>query len=145
MPPLPKGTVTDLPADQWKAYLEEADHPEYPSASACFCAAHAESARRYLGSDQLGWQVVKPAGSSRVEPGITPAEDTVLSWETWSEFAADCGESRLWAGVHFRAAVEASEQLCDVFGETAHDYLMTLIDGTAPPRAPSQGAEPDDD
>ncbi len=32
-----QGTVSDLPASQWQSYLEEADHPEYPSASACFC------------------------------------------------------------------------------------------------------------
>jgi hypothetical protein len=133
-----RGTVRDLPADEWKSYLEEADHPEYPSASACFCAAHAESARRYLGSDQLGFEVARPAGSSRVEPGITPSEDTVIRWDTWTEFVADCGESRVWAGVHFPAAVEASADLCDAFGETAHDYLLSLIDGSAPERPPSR-------
>ena len=134
-----RGTVDDLPASEWKAYLEEADHPEYPSASACFCAAHAESARRYLGNDQLGFEVHRPAGSSRVEPGITPAADTVLRWDTWTEFASDCGESRIWAGVHFPAAVEASTAICDGFGETAHEYLLSLIDGSAPERPPSRG------
>jgi hypothetical protein len=134
-----RGTVDDLPASEWKAYLEEADHPEYPSASACFCAAHAESARRYLGNDQLGYQVSRPAGSSRVEPGITPAADTLLRWDTWTEFAADCGESRIWAGVHFSAAVEASAAICDDFGEMAHAYLLSLIDGSAPERPPSRG------
>ena len=134
-----QGTVDDLPASEWKAYLEEADHPEYPSASACFCAAHAESARRYLGSDQLGYQVSRPAGSSRVEPGVTPAEDTLLRWDTWTEFASDCGESRIWAGVHFPAAVEASTAICDDFGEMAHEYLLSLVDGSAPERPPSRG------
>jgi hypothetical protein len=133
-----RGTVNNLPANEWKAYLEEADHPEYPSASACFCSAHAESARRFLGSDQLGFEVTRPAGSSRVEPGITPSAETVIRWDTWSEFAADCGQSRVWAGVHFPAAVEASTELCDVFGETAHDYLLSLIDGSAPERPPSR-------
>ena len=134
-----RGTVHDLPASEWKAYLEEADHPEYPSASACFCAAHAESARRYLGSDHLGWEVPRAAGSSRVEPGITPSEDIVLRWDTWTEFASDCGESRIWAGVHFPAAVKASAAICDDFGETAYEYLLSLIDGSAPPRPPSRG------
>jgi len=137
-----QGTVSDLPANEWRSYLEEADHPEYPSASACFCAAHAEAARRYLGTDVLNWEVVRPAGSSRVEPGFTPAEETTLRWETWSQFAADCGESRVWAGVHFSAAVEASQQLCDVFGESAFHYLEQLIDGSAPARPPSRGRPP---
>ena len=135
--------MTDLPANQWRPYLEEADHPEYPSASACFCAAHAESARRYLGTDALNWEVVRPAGSSRIAPGVTPAEETTLRWETWTDFAADCGESRVWAGVHFAAAVEASEQLCDVFGETAYRYLEQLIEGSAPARPPSRGRPPE--
>jgi hypothetical protein len=43
----------ELPANEWKSYLEEADHPEYPSASACFCNTHAQSSRRFLGTDTL--------------------------------------------------------------------------------------------
>ena len=133
------GTVNDLPASEWKSYLEEADHPEYPSASTCFCMAHSQAARLYLGSDNLNWTVSQPAGSSRVEPGITPATDIELVFPTWTEFAADCGQSRVWAGVHFPAAIEASEQLCGVFGDTAYDYLATLLDGSAPERPPAEG------
>ena len=128
-----QGTVNDMPASAWRAYLEEADHPEYPSASTCFCAAHAQAARLFLpGGDALGFPVEWPAGSSRIEPGITPAMDTVLVFPTWSGFVDDCGQSRVWAGVHFQAAVDASAALCDVFGDTAHAYLESLLDGTAP-------------
>jgi hypothetical protein len=136
-----QGTVS-LPAREWKSYLEEADHPEYPSASRCFCGAHTQSARLYLGSDDLNWTVPQPAGSSRIEPGITPATDTDLYFATWTDFAEDCGQSRVWAGVHFHAAVEASADLCDVFGDMAHEYLTKLIDGTAPEREPSMGLGP---
>lgn len=117
-----QGTVA-LPANQWKSYLEEADHPEYPSASACFCAAHTQSARLFLGSDVLGFPVDRPAGSSRIEPGITPAADTLLVFPTWTEFAADCGQSRIWAGVHFQSAVDASVALCNQFGDKAFDAV----------------------
>jgi len=134
-----KGTVHDIPANEWKSYLEEADHPEYPSASTCFCAAHAQSARLYLGSNNLNWTVPRPAGSSRVEPGITPKKDIDLQFKTWTDFAADCGQSRVWAGVHFQSAIDASAQLCAVFGDMAFDYLETLLDGTAPARPPSHG------
>ena len=74
-----------------------------------------------------------------MEPGITPAADALLRWDTWTEFASDCGESRIWAGVHFPAAVEASTAICDDFGEMAHEYLRSLIDGSAPERPPSRG------
>jgi hypothetical protein len=134
-----EGTVYNLPANEWKSYLEEADHPEYPSASTCFCNAHAQAARLYLGSDTLNWDVPRSAGESRVEPGITPAADTVLHFGTWSDFAADCGQSRVWAGVHFQSAVDESARLCSVFGDMAYDYVLSLVDGSAPPRPPSEG------
>jgi hypothetical protein len=129
-----KGTVTDLPANDWKEYLNVADHPEYPSGSASFCAAHAQSARRFLGSDSLNWSVPAPKGSSRMEPGVTPAVDITLGpWTTWSEFENECGLSRLWGGVHFRAAIEEGRPLGRAIGEIAYQYLKRHIDGQAPP------------
>ncbi len=134
------GTVR-LRAIDWKSYLEEADHPEYPSASTCFCAAHAQAARRYLGHDDLNWEVPRPAGSSRVEPGITPADDTVLQFATWTDWATDCGQSRVWAGVHFQSAVDESARVCEVFGDKASDYLDDLLAGTASRRDLSRRLE----
>ena len=141
-----QGTVFDLPASQWASYLEEADHPEYPSASSCFCAAHAQAARLFLGTDDLtldgalpGFVAPRPAGSSRIEPGFTPAQDTVLVFPTWTQFAADCGQSRVWAGVHFQSAVDESLSRCSVFGDRAFDYLNALLAGEAHERAPSTG------
>lgn len=132
-----KGTVSDLPASEWRSYLDEADHPEYPSASACFCQAHGQAARLYLGNDNLNWSVPAPAGSSRIEPGITPATDIELSFPTWTQFVSECGQSRVWAGVHFQAAVDQSRALCDVFGDVAYDYLQELLAGTAAERPPA--------
>ena len=135
----PEQGTTTLPANEWKSYLEEADHPEYPSASTCFCNAHAESARRFLGSDNLGFPVEYPAGSSRIEPGFTPSVDTTLVFDTWTDFANDCGQSRVWAGVHFQAAIDESKAICPVFGEMAYSYMQKLIDGSAALRPPSAG------
>ena len=55
-----KGKVADLPGSQWRSYLNTADHPEYPSGSASFCSAHAETARRFLGSDSLDGRFPSP-------------------------------------------------------------------------------------
>ncbi|MBC8211257.1 MAG: vanadium-dependent haloperoxidase [Gammaproteobacteria bacterium] len=132
-----RGTVSDLPGTEWRSYLDEADHPEYPSASACFCQAHGQAARLYLGNDNLNWSVPVAAGSSRIEPGITPAADMQLFFPSWTEFVNDCGQSRVWAGVHFQSAVDQSRQLCDVFGDTAYDYLQDLLAGTAAVHAPA--------
>ena len=66
-----KGTVHDMPGEDWRPYLQTADHTEYPSASSCFCAAHAEASRRYFHSDSLGWNIPYAQGSSEIEPGST--------------------------------------------------------------------------
>ena len=124
-----KGTVTNLPANQWKSYLQTADHPEYPSASACFCNSHAQAARKYTGTDDLGFFLKFKQGQSRIEPGLTPAKDTTITLNTWSDFAKDCGQSRAWSGVHFQASIDASEQSCRIFGDMAHDYVDGLIKG----------------
>lgn len=143
-----QGTVNDIPANEWKSYLEEADHPEYPSASTCFCYAQAQAMRSYipLGTatplgDELNFTVHVEEGSSRIEPGITPASNIKLTFDTWSDFAYECGQSRIWAGVHFQSAVDESAKVCGVFGDMANTYLVSLLDGTAPERDPSQGLD----
>ena len=124
------GTVSDLPANQWRSYLDTADHPEYPSASTALCYAHAEASRRYFKSDLFGWTVPVPAGSSRVEPGITPAQNMELGpWETWTDFAHECGVSRVWGGVHFLSSVTEGAALGTSIGATAHEFVMRHIDG----------------
>jgi len=91
-----RGTVSNIPGSEWQSYLGTADHPEYPSGSASFCAAHAQASRRFLGSDELGFSVPIARGASTVEPGVTPATDIVLSFPTWTDFETDCGLSRFW-------------------------------------------------
>jgi hypothetical protein len=124
-----KGTVSNLPAGQWTSYLAVADHPEYPSGSASFCAAHAEASRLYLGSDALGWSITFPKGSSRIEPGVTPASDLTVTWNTWTEFAEDCGMSRLWGGVHFFDSIPAGHAIGHEIGGLAYEFLQKHVSG----------------
>jgi hypothetical protein len=122
-----RGTIDALSASQWTSYMPTADHPEYPSGSAGFCAAHAQASRRFLGSDSLGWTIPTPKGSSRIEPGITPAGDITIGWATWTDFARECGRSRLWGGVHFRAAIDAGEEIGRRIGNVAHAFVRRHI------------------
>ncbi|KAJ9448098.1 hypothetical protein DIPPA_70219 [Diplonema papillatum] len=131
-----QGTV-DMKATDWKSLFEEADHPEYPSASTCFCFAHAQSLRKYFGNDVLNYPVEWAAGSSLSEPGILPAADTTIVFPTWTEFAQDCGDSRVWGGVHFQASIDAAADSCGRFGDLAFDYFSSLMNGTAALRPPA--------
>ncbi len=148
-------TVRFIPANQWYSYASTGDHPEYPSATSCFCAAQAQAWRNYLGGDEIpdvtlpngqvvdGYTGILPAGSSIHEPGVTPAEDVVVTYDTWTEYERDCADSRIWGGLHFRAAVEESLDLCSDIGNAAYEYFQTLLDGTAPLRAPAEKLDPD--
>ena len=99
--------------------------------------------RRYTGADELGWVINFPAGSSYIEPGFTPAEDIQITIATWTEFAETCGESRVWASIHFYPAVEASEEICSAFGDTSYEYFESLMDGSAAERGPAVALAPD--
>lgn len=127
-----RGTVSDLPASEWRSYLNTADHPEYPSGSAAFCAAHAQASRLFFGSDALGWSFPVPLGSSTIEPGVTPQNDITIGWATWTEFEEECGQSRFRAGVHFPAAIPAGADIGRQVGSLAYAFLMDHINGTAP-------------
>jgi hypothetical protein len=87
-----------------------------------------QTSRRFLGSDTLGWSVPVAQGSSRVEPGVMPATDIVLGpWETWSQFEADCGMSRV-GGVHFTAAITAARDVCQPIGDLAYEFVKAHVD-----------------
>ena len=125
-----RGVVNDLPGREWRSYLNTGNHPEYPSGSACFCAAHAQASRRFLGSDAMGWSVAVTARSSVIEPGVTPSSDIVLGpWETFTEFENECGMSRVWGGVHFKAALTAGQQLCRPIGDLAFEFVDRHLSG----------------
>lgn len=124
-----KGTVYDLPANQWKSYLPVANHPEYPSATSSICAAHAQVMRRLHGDDNLNFSVNISAGSSRIEPNITPQSDLTLSWTSWSDFENDCGQSRLWSGVHFPDSIPAGMDIGHQIADITYQYMQDLLKG----------------
>jgi hypothetical protein len=124
-----KGTVTDIPADQWRSYLLTADHPEYPSGSTSLIAAQAQSTRRLLDSDTMDFSLPYAKGASSVEHGVTPSKDLVLHFDTWTDLNRACGLSRLWGGVHFRPAIEASWDFGARIGDRAYAFVRRHIEG----------------
>ena len=41
------------------------------------------------------------AGTSKIEPGHTPAQPMILSWNTFKDAADQAGISRRYGGIHF--------------------------------------------
>ncbi len=123
--------AAEQPGEFWESYLPTADHPEYPSASTAMCHAHAVASRTWLGSDALEWSVRRRAGESRIEPGIVPARELELWFDTWTDFAETCGTSRVWGGVHFPDAVVAGENVGSAVAERAVELVRDHLAGRA--------------
>lgn len=93
--------------------------PEYYSGHSVFSAAAAEVLERFTGSDAFGSSVTVEAGSSRVEPGLVPAHDVTLAWDTFSAAADQAGLSRRYGGIHFEDGDRAGRALGRTLGARA--------------------------
>jgi hypothetical protein len=119
-----KGTVHDITGNEWQSYLTTPDHPEYPSVSTTLCQAYTQAARLMLGSDEITTEIPVPAGSSLIEPGLTPKTDLALKWDTWTDLSKDCGMSRHWGGVHFLSAINNVSDFAPQFGTRAYEFIQ---------------------
>ncbi|MHA4819834.1 phosphatase PAP2 family protein, partial [Streptomyces aculeolatus] len=124
-----KGTVDDIRASEWSSYLPVGDHPEYPSGSTSLCSATSQAARRFFESDELDWTINYAAGSTVVEPGITPGKDLSIHIPTWTDFTRTCGNSRVWGGVHFQTTVDRTIVFGEQFGDLAHEFVQRHVKG----------------
>ncbi|HEY3125036.1 MAG TPA: vanadium-dependent haloperoxidase [Thermoanaerobaculia bacterium] len=106
--------------------------PEYISGHSAFSAASAEILKRFTGSDEFGASVTVPAGSSRVEPGLTPPTDVTLSWVSFSEAADQAGLSRRLGGIHFEEGDLRARFLGRQVGKAVWEKAQSYVNGTAP-------------
>ena len=106
--------------------------PEYSSGHSNFSAAGAEILRLFTGSDGFGASVTIPAGSSKIEPGETPATDITLSWPTFSGAAAQAGLSRRYGGIHFKQGDLDARATGRKAPRKAWTRAQTYFEGTAP-------------
>jgi hypothetical protein len=129
-----KGTV-EMDGSQWLPYqaatFPTPPFPEYVSGHSTYSAAAASILELWTGSDRFGKSVILPAGSSRIEPGLTPAHPLTLRWETFTDAANEAGLSRRYGGIHFRAADLAGRLLGRVVAYRAWATAQAYFDGTA--------------
>jgi len=85
-------------------------------------------------SNRFGNSATLAAGSSKIEPGLTPAKPIVLKWTTFTEAADEAGMSRRYGGIHFARADLAGRQLGRLVADHAWSKAQTYFDGTAAKR-----------
>ncbi len=127
-----KGTVS-MDGRSWIPYqlstFPTPPFPEYISGHSTFSAAGAEVLRLFTGSDKFGDSVTFPAGSSKIEPGLTPASPVTLTWPTFTDAANQAGISRRYGGIHFRAGDLTGRAVGTIVGYQAWLKAASLWNG----------------
>lgn len=129
-----KGTV-EMDGSQWIPYqlatFPTPPFPEYVSGHSTYSAAAGRILALWTGSDHFGDSVTLSAGSSKIEPGHTPAQPVNLKWETFSKAADEAGMSSRYGGIHFARADLAGRKLGRLVADRAWSKAQGYFDGTA--------------
>jgi len=129
-----KGTV-EMDGAQWIPYqaatFPTPPFPDYVSGHSTYSAAAARILELWTGSDHFGNSVTLPAGSSKIEPAVTPAHPVTLRWETFTDAANEAGISRRYGGIHFRASDLAGRLLARIVTFRAWQKAQSYFDGSA--------------
>ena len=136
------GTFTvQIDGGQWLPYqpatLPTPPSPEYVSETSAESAAAARVLSLITGSDDFGYSVTLPAGSSRIERSVTPAQPVTLKWETFTEAADHAGLAGRYAGIHFALADTMGRKLGRVVAERVWARAQSYFDGTNTSPAPT--------
>jgi PAP2 superfamily len=127
-----KGTV-EMDGSQWipfqLATFPTPPFPEYVSGHSTYSSAAARILALWTGSDLFGDSVTLPAGSSKIEPGITPAKAVTLKWETFSDAANEAGISRRYGGIHFERGDLAGRKLGRLVAESVWSTAQSYFNG----------------
>ena len=103
--------------------------PEYYSGHSVFSAAGAEVLKRFTGSPLFGDCFTQAAGTSAVEPGLTPRTNVTLCWNTFKDAANQAGISRRYGGIHFIPGDLTGRKIGEEIGGLDFEYAKTLFDG----------------
>jgi hypothetical protein len=127
-----KGTI-EMDGSQWLPYQAATNptpsFPDYVSGHSAYSATAAEILELWTGNSRFGNSATLPAGSSKIEPGVTPAHAVTLHWETFADAANEAGMSRRYGGIHFRAADVAGRLLGRAVAAQAWSKAQIYFDG----------------
>ena len=129
-----EGTI-EMDGSRWIPYqlptFPTPPFPDYVSGHSTYSAAAARVLTLWTGSDHFDESITFPAGSSKIEPGLTPAREVALSWQTFTDAANEAGMSRRYGGIHFRGADLAGRLLGRLVAAQAWSRVQSYFNGTA--------------
>ena len=98
-------------------------HPDHPSTHSVLGAAAAEVIRRFTGSDRHRFCMTTLTA--------VPAE-SIRCFDTLSQAQEENSNSRVYAGIHFRTAIDAGDQLGRRIGRFAFDHALRPLHRVSP-------------
>ena len=116
------GGVGLINARDVQPFIRVMPHSEYPSGSACLCTAYQEYTDAFIKHD-YGAAALSVSTKGRYV-------EKPRSWANLIDFKSDCGQSRLWGGMHFTKSVPEGERLCRGIGERSLDFMQNLKNGS---------------
>jgi hypothetical protein len=131
-----KGTV-EMDGSQWLPYepatFPTPPSPEFVSEQSTQSVAAARILALWTGSDRFGDSVTLSAGSSKIEPGLTPAKPMTLKWSTFTEAADEAGMSGHYGGIQFPRGDLAGRKLGRLVADRVWAKAQSYFNGTAKP------------
>jgi len=128
-----KGSV-EMAGSRWTPYQSATfptpPFPEYVSDLSTYSSTATHILELWTESDRFGYSVTLPAGSFKIEPGLTPTRNILLSWRTFSEAADEAGMSQFYGGIQFRRADLMGRLMGRPVGEAAWMRAQSYFNGS---------------
>jgi hypothetical protein len=117
------GIVAD---PRWEALIPTPPHPDYPSGHSADCSTGARVLEGVFGAGVAPFDY----------PAVGAQPSSSRRFATFADAANECGESRIWAGAHFRFASMEGLRIGTLVGAKALKSVPPLAsDSTRPPLA----------
>jgi hypothetical protein len=126
------GIVAD---PRWEALIPTPPHPDYPSGHSADCSTGARVLEGVFGADVVPFDY----------PAVGAQPPASRRFATFADAANECGESRIWAGAHFRFASMEGLRIGTVVGAEALKSVPPLASDSTRPSLATDVSEPASD
>lgn len=118
------GDIDNNPATDreatWMPLLDAPMHPEYPSGHSILATTVAAVIYADVGTGAVELSTSSPS-----------AKGAVRKWTNLDEFAREVGEARIYAGIHYRSAVDAGCEMGKQIGRLAAQKVLHSTEAVA--------------